>query len=409
MIYDFPEPSSPISQGDIFFGVPILDLTDDELYILDDEGNAQALPWEAFASAGERVSAMVAARPTIALVGTQECDALRAPNITLFEVRPFRDVERKSKDTSKPSKWVPIITQHARVNQKWFYLPADERIGFSEKMGADFLTPIRIPRLILERLLGFRKGRLNEVAKQHFRERLAEFFRRYAYDEWYPLTREELAEYQKNHPDAEPFPWQREDWPSKYGSGETSSGYVVEYNEAIADLVNVLSQIITESESLAANYNRHTISLQQPDSDPYKVAPLMASDIETFSTRTGDILLKFNKAIERLEESYSAYISFAEPMSDQHVEEISKSRSDLLEMLRLTKDAKEAVIESRNFTLSVKDADVGEELNKAANQQSQVLNDEISSMEELESFALKMIFLINEKFGESSTSEGKAE
>ena len=98
----------------------------------------------------------VTAAPTIAIVGTQECDALRAPNITLFEVRPFRDVEGKSKDTKKPSSWVPIITQHARINQKWFYLPADERLGFGEKMGADFLTPIRVHRLTLERLLGFR-------------------------------------------------------------------------------------------------------------------------------------------------------------------------------------------------------------------------------------------------------------
>ena len=210
MIYDLPELSSPISQGDIFIGVPILDLPDDELPAIDDQDIPHTLPWEAFASAGEKVTAVITVRPTIAIVGTQECDALRAPNITLFEVRPFRDVERKSKDTSKPSKWVPILTQHARINQKWFYLPADEKIGFSEKMAADFLTPLRIPRIALERLTGFRKGRLNEVARQHFRERLAEFFRRYAYDEWYPLTPEELAEYQKNYPDAEPFPWQQQ-------------------------------------------------------------------------------------------------------------------------------------------------------------------------------------------------------
>lgn len=408
MIYDFPEPSSPIGQGNIFFGVPILDLTDDELPIIDDEGNARTLPWEAFASASENVSAIVAVRPTIAIVGTQECDALRAPNITLFEVRPFRDVERKSKDTSKPSKWVPLITQHARINQKWFYLPADERIGFAEKMGADFLTPIRVPRLTLERLLGFRKGRLNEVAKQHFRERLAEFFRRYAYDEWYPLTREELAEYQKTHTDAEPFPWQREDWISKYGSEKSKSDYVVEWDEAIAELKGALSRILTESEALAAKYNQRTASLQQPDSDPDKVATLMASDMNNFSTRVGVVLPKFDEAIKRLERSYSAYVSFAESASIRDVEEISNSRNDLLEMLRLTKAVKETVIESRDFILSIKDANVTEELNSAANQQSRVLNNEISSMEELESFALKMIFLINEKFGESSTSEDKA-
>jgi hypothetical protein len=409
MIYDFPEPSSPIGQGDIFFGVPILDLTDDELPTIDDEGNARTLPWEVFASAGENVSAIIAVRPTIAIVGTQECDARRAPNITLFEVRPFRDVERKSKDTSKPSKWVPLITQHARINQKWFYLPADERIGFNEKMGADFLTPIRIRRLTLERLLGFRKGRLNEVAKQHFRERLAEFFRRYPYDEWYPLTREELTEYQKNHPNAEPFPWQRKDWISQYGSAESSLDYLAERDDAIAGLKDTLSQILTEYEALAANFGRQTTSLQQVDNDPNEIAALMASEMNNFSVRVDAVLPEFDQAIKRLERSYSAYVSFAESASNRDVGEISNSRNYLSEMLGLTKAAKDVVIESRDFVLSVEGSNVSEELTRAANQQSQVLDGVISNMEELESFALKMIFLINEKFGEPSASEDKAE
>jgi hypothetical protein len=409
MIYDFPETSSPIGQGDIFFGIPILDLTDEELPTVDDEGNAQALPWEAFASDGKDVSAIVTVRPTIAIVGTQECDALRAPNITLFEVRPFRDIERKSKDTSKPSKWVPLITQHARINQKWFYLPADERLGFTEKMGADFLTPIRIPRLAFERLRSFRKGRLNEIAKQHFRERLAEFFRRYAYDEWYPLTREELAEYQKTHTDAEPFPWQREDWIPENESGNSRSDYVAEWDAVIAEVRDVLSQILSEFEALAAKYKGHTTSLQQSDNHPDKVASLMASDMDDFSTRVDVVLPKFNEAIERLERSYSAYISSANLASSRDVGEISNSRNYLSETLKLTKSGKETVIESRDFILSVKDSNIGEELTRAANRQSQVLDDVISNMEELESFALKMIFLINEKFGESSISEDKTE
>ena len=86
MIYDFPDTSSPIGQGDIFISVPILDLPDDALPILDDQDTPRILPWEEFASAGQKASAIIAVRPTIAIVGTQECDALRAPNITLFEV-----------------------------------------------------------------------------------------------------------------------------------------------------------------------------------------------------------------------------------------------------------------------------------------------------------------------------------
>lgn len=423
MIYDFPELSSPISQGDIFFGVPILDLTDDEIPVIDDEGGVQTLPWETFASAGEKVSAIIAVRPTIAIVGTQECDAVRAPNITLFEVRPFRDVERKSKDTNKASKWVPLITQHARVNQKWFYLPEDERAGFSEKMGADFLTPIRVPRIALERLIKFRKGRLNEVAKQHFRERLAEFFRRYAYDEWYPLTREELAEYQKSHPDVEPFPWQHEGCIPDYkerdtsaafagssdtNAGESSTDYFAEWNESIIGLTNVLSRIVTEFETLAAKFNQHP-SLEQPDNSPDRVASLMASDMNDFSERVEVVLPEFEENVKNLERNYSTHISFAEPDFNREVAEISNSRNYLSEMLRVTKNGKVGVMESRDFILSIKDSNVTEELNSAAKRQSQVLDRVISNMEELESFALKMLFLINEKFGERPILEDNTE
>jgi hypothetical protein len=116
MIYTFPELSAPISQGDIFFNIPILTLPDDELPVIDDKDIPRSLTWEEFAAAGESVSALIGVRPTIAIVATQECDALRAPSITLFEVRPFREIEGKSKETAKPAKWVPILTQHARVN-----------------------------------------------------------------------------------------------------------------------------------------------------------------------------------------------------------------------------------------------------------------------------------------------------
>jgi len=39
-------------------------------------------------------------------------------------------------------------------------------------------------------------------------ERVAEFYRRYPYDEWYTLNAAELAAYRRDHPDADPYPWQ---------------------------------------------------------------------------------------------------------------------------------------------------------------------------------------------------------
>ena len=75
-------------------------------------------------------------------------------------------------------------------------------------MGVDFLITLRILREDLEELRYLRKGRLINLAKEHFGQRLSEFFRRYPYNEWYPLNKAELAQYIKTHPETEPYTWQ---------------------------------------------------------------------------------------------------------------------------------------------------------------------------------------------------------
>ncbi len=88
-------------------------------------------------------------------------------------------------------------------------LPTDKQLDFSDKMAVDFLVTLRVPREDLENLRSLRRGRLNTVADEHFRERIGEFFRRYPYDEWYALDEREMAEYTKEYPDTEPFQWQK--------------------------------------------------------------------------------------------------------------------------------------------------------------------------------------------------------
>ena len=165
--------------------------------------------WREIASQQEEVTAVFPLRPVAAIVATQDCDATHSQDITLCEIRLFSDVYPNAAQTSTPRAWKNIITQHARVNQKWFYLPSDQRIGFMHKMAVDFMLTLRVPRVELEALRDLRKGRLNSVADEHFRERIGEFFRRYPYDEWYPLNQDELKAYVGQYPDVKPFPWQQ--------------------------------------------------------------------------------------------------------------------------------------------------------------------------------------------------------
>ena len=208
MIYEFPDQTAPIRQGDIFIGLPRVDLSLEEILLVDEAGERIA-KWEDLANHSNPLNIIVPVRPVASIVATQDCDAYNSRDITLCEIREFRDVERKSKDTQSPKKWKNILTQHARLNQKWFYLPPAEQLGFSDKMAVDFLVTLRVPRGDLDNLRSLRRGRLNAVADEHFRERIGEFFRRYPYDEWYALDKEEMAAYSREYPDAELFPWQR--------------------------------------------------------------------------------------------------------------------------------------------------------------------------------------------------------
>ena len=207
MIYEYPEQDTPIRQGDIFIGIPRMEISLKRIAVVFSD-RIEELNWEDISDNREPLTAILPIKSVIAIVLSQDCDALRAPDITLCEIRKFSDVELKSKDTTRVKKWVNILTQQARINQKWFYLPPDPKVGFEEKMGADFLVTLHVPREELEDFRHLRKGRLNDVAEAHFRERIAEFFRRYPYNEWYSLNDEEMIEYKERYPETKPYPWQ---------------------------------------------------------------------------------------------------------------------------------------------------------------------------------------------------------
>jgi len=212
VIYEVVEAPAPIRQGDIFREVPRVELPPlREIPLVRGEAIERSSWREIADSKAGRVSCIAAIRSVVAIVLTQDCDAVRAAEICLCEIGPFAQVERMAKSASTPKAIVSIVTKHARVNQKWFYLPIDPLFGFNERMAVDFQSPLSVLRPDLEEMRAtHRVGRLTKVAREHYRERAAEFFRRYPYDEWYPLNRDELAAYRIEKPEPiEPYPWQR--------------------------------------------------------------------------------------------------------------------------------------------------------------------------------------------------------
>jgi len=212
MIYALVDRQADIRQGDIFRRIPRVDLSLTRLAVVDDDETYRDTSWrDALADSedGTAITALLPIKPVDAIVITQNCDAARGEYLCLCQIENFLLASGQTDPPANANKWQSLIVRKGREMPRLFYLPADASVGFSVPMVTDFRVILRIPRIELCELRDQRAGRLNETAFEHFRESLANYFRRYAYNEWYPLTKEQFEAYAKAccEPVA-PYPWQ---------------------------------------------------------------------------------------------------------------------------------------------------------------------------------------------------------
>jgi hypothetical protein len=207
VIYDFPSPAEPIRQGDIFYPLPAPVLRLREVGSVSETGVIKVVNWIDLEPA-EGTVIQVPVEPSWAIAASQDCDAARAPVISMFCIDLFERVTGLTSPKT-PKKWVHMITKRSRQNARWFYLPEDKGLGFEERMAVDFERMLQVVRRdLVKDLWLLRKGRLNDVALEHYRESIAYYFRRYPYDEWYPLAKEEFEAYNAEKGPVDPFDWQ---------------------------------------------------------------------------------------------------------------------------------------------------------------------------------------------------------
>jgi hypothetical protein len=210
VIHETVDPSAPIRQGDIFHPVPYAVVSLDEFRVASPTGTRRRT-WDDVSYGA--VEALLHIEPTWAIVASQDCDASNRPEVSLFRIDAFNAVtglEPPESADRKAKWWSETATVKSRLSARWFYLPEEPSLGFTRRMAVDFCKVLHLDRQELEsRRASLRRGRLRRVAYEHFRECIAHFFRRYPYDEWYPLTKDEFEYYRGNHPGAQPFDWQQ--------------------------------------------------------------------------------------------------------------------------------------------------------------------------------------------------------
>lgn len=209
MIYESVPGDAPIRQGDIFVSLPRVAVDLERLLCLDDENpNPEVVSLNQYIQQEDRRPVVATLSVCYAIVVTQDCDAARSPMISLAQIRAFSEVEKSQ--PKNPKKWASLITKTSRERLGFFYLPVDTESGIADRSMADFSTLLQVSRPNLEKLIAQRKCRLGQIAREHFREQIAQYFRRYPYDEWYPLTTEEFQGYNEDKGPVEPFDWQQD-------------------------------------------------------------------------------------------------------------------------------------------------------------------------------------------------------
>ncbi len=209
MIYEFTFSDSTIRQGDIFYPLPKLYTGLNKLFKFNNANELEETTWE-----NEKdtipFNTITRVETTWGIVASQDCDAARSPSISFFKIDTLESIS-KPQLPSNPEKAIKTLLKKCREANKWFYLPIDQTIGFHERMAIDFQNIFQIESEFLTNNIHFlRKGRLNAEADEHYRESIAQFFRRYPYDEWYPLSKDEFELYSKSSDEhIEPRNWQK--------------------------------------------------------------------------------------------------------------------------------------------------------------------------------------------------------
>ena len=214
MIYEAVGSTEPVRQGDIFRNIPRVDFSLSSLAIIDDKDDEpKEMEWRDAlrSSPGAPISAVLAVKPVTAIVITQNCDAVRGQTLSLCQIEDYLVATNKTTSPPRtPKAWQSLLMSMSRQNPRFFYLPTDAGFGLDSRLAVDFRVVLPVPRLDLESMRDLRIVRLNQVAREHFREALSHFFRRYAFNEWYPLTHEEFTAYGEQAGEQVPaFDWQK--------------------------------------------------------------------------------------------------------------------------------------------------------------------------------------------------------
>lgn len=189
MIYEPVVSTDPICQGDIFYDLPFVRFNLEKLKIISDNDIVQETSWNEITE--NNITMLANLEKTYAIILSQDCDCLRNPYLSLLVINPW------NKSYTSDKKWMEEIIKINNSSPSKMYLPPDEEFNIHVRMLIDISRIFAIRRVDLEQMKNLRICKLNTEAMEHFREKVAYYFHRYAYDEHYPFNTQEMNKYEE--------------------------------------------------------------------------------------------------------------------------------------------------------------------------------------------------------------------
>lgn len=219
-IYDEVNEDSSIKQGDIFLNLPFVLIKDSKLSTFENDLKGVEIDLGKYTYKELKdTNILVNMRVLPGIIISQNCDILRNNCLSFCAIRPLEEVDATYKNgisqkRDLDKKKIDYFTKKYKSQEKYFYLPNDNRSIFLKKMAVDFSTIFQIKTEVIKQLIKGRRLTLNNIALLHFRQKISNYFMRFVYDPWYPLNREEFEAYLNNSVNdserdiTEPYDWQ---------------------------------------------------------------------------------------------------------------------------------------------------------------------------------------------------------
>jgi hypothetical protein len=185
--------------------------------------------------------------------------------------------------------------------------------------------------------------------------------------------------------------------------------YFVDVEEASNELLTLLLDIASQIENITSKVVRRTASISGmadtvtgvKASDINNVVLLLAAEISDFSKGIEGATPKLERNTQILEENLSMYVSLAQPEDGENIEQLHILKETLSALLESVRSSKENIGIFKEEVESVRNRKFSYAMNKATARQSDALNGLIASIEGFESFALRIMFQIDEKLGQA--------